>query len=129
VQGFGGDPGSIPPSQTGSVPGHPVGTGHGSGHGSGHGPGHTHGSGKDEHQHEVTGKITGIVYDHFGDFVGFILETDHAHEWHFRSRELRIMELVRVAFADRTRVSVIREHGHSDTPLSIVLRGPPHFEG
>jgi len=128
VQGFGGDPGSIPPSQTGSVPGHPVGTGHGSGHGSGHGPGHTHGSGKDEHQHEVTGKITGIVYDHFGDFVGFILETDHAHEWHFRSRELRIMELVRVAFADRTRVSVIREHGHSDTPLSIVLRGPPHFE-
>ena len=110
VLGFGGDPSKIPPSQTGGVPGHPIG-----GHGSG-------GHGKHEHRCEVSGKITGIVFDHFGDFEGFVLETHLARERRFRSRESHILDVVRLAFAERTPVTVIGEWGREDVPLSIVLR-------
>ena len=58
VQGFGGDP-SIPPSQSGDVPGKfpPV--------------------KKPPPSNDIsrTGKIESLVFDHFGDFEGFILET------------------------------------------------------
>lgn len=109
VQGFGGDPDAIPPSATGSVPGHPIG-----------GPG-TGGPGKAGQHRETSGKITGIIYDHFGDFEGFVMETHHAHERRFRSRESRILDIVRRALAERTPVTVISEPGREEVPLSIVM--------
>jgi len=35
--------------------------------------------------HGCTGKISGVIYDHFGDFEGFVLEADHDHDDHHHS--------------------------------------------
>jgi hypothetical protein len=45
--------------------------------------------------HELTGKVEGVVYDHFGDFVGFILELRDGELRRFESREREIEDLVR----------------------------------
>ena len=52
VKGFGGDPGLIPPSGTGHLPG------------DGHKPEPCEG----EPLTEFVGKVRGLIYDHFGDF-------------------------------------------------------------
>ena len=62
VQIFGGDPGSIRPSQGGDVPG-PCPPGR---------PGE-----KDEFN-EMTGKVMAMHYDRFGDFRGFTILTEYA---------------------------------------------------
>jgi hypothetical protein len=110
VQGFGGDPGSILPSQYGNVPGHPVHPLH---------PGHHH----DDH---YTGKVIGIAYDRFGDFAGFTLLTEHGHEHHFRGREKEIETLVRQAWLERFVITVYLEGHHSNWPSRIVLRHAPY---
>jgi len=51
LRGVGGDPAAIPPSLGGYQPGRPV-------------------------REEFTGKVASIVYDRFGDFCGFILDTE-----------------------------------------------------
>ena len=58
VAGFGGNPDDIPPSPTGNVPdpSHPM-------------------ARKDEprpSRRRVSGKVSGLVFDHFGDFEGFV---------------------------------------------------------
>jgi len=58
VQSFGGDPSQIPASETGQV------------------PGLTKMSHHHPHCNETKGKIRGIVFDHFGDFEGFIVEDE-----------------------------------------------------
>jgi hypothetical protein len=113
VDGFGGDPGAIGPSPTGYVPGlpephpqpHP-------GHG-GHGP-----------ATEVTGKVDGIVYDHFGDFEGFIVETPHHERHRFSSRERRVLDLVRRAEDERLLVTVTHLTGQVEVPVLIVVHAP-----
>jgi len=106
VRGFGGDPVSIGPSQTGNVPEHP-------------------GAAGDVHQHEVSGKVVGIKYDHFGDFDGFMLETAFGEERHFHSRELRVLEVVRKAYFERLRLTVVHAPHRIHEPRSLILRGPP----
>jgi len=49
----------------------------------------------------VTGKVAGLVFDHFGDFEGFLLQDLHGGEHRFDSRELEIRQLVHRAWADR----------------------------
>lgn len=114
VAGFGGDPSTIPPSQTGWPTAHPgTGTGH---PGGGEPPPPDHG--------EVTGKVDGLLFDHFGDFVGFILETERAEFHRFRSRELRVLDVVRRALDERRWITVVREH--HDYVRNILFRsGPP----
>jgi hypothetical protein len=56
VDALGGNSSSVPPTQTGIWPG--LGLGH-----------------KDDRHTSFTGKVDGIVYDHFGDFQAFILVT------------------------------------------------------
>ncbi len=122
VEGFGGNPGSIVPSQSGNIPGHPI-------HpqpGHGHAP--TPGHGKIEHRHETTGKVVGIAYDHFGDFDGFIVETRHGEEQHFHSREPHILDLVHRAFDERIRITVVHDPRRHNAPLSVILRGPPPWD-
>ena len=46
---------------------------------------------------EVTGKIEGIIYDHFGDFVGFTLRIETGHEHGFRAQEPKVEELLSYA--------------------------------
>jgi hypothetical protein len=108
VAGFGGNPASIPPSPTGNVPPLPPRF--------------------EKHYHEVTGKVSGLIFDHFGDFEGFRLETELGEIERFRSREQRVMEIVLKAQEARIWVSVIREPKRHDQVRTIVLRVPPLWE-
>ncbi len=110
VRGFGGDPNQIPPSPTGELPPsvlYPGGKGHGAEHG---------------HRLGFTGKVVGIIYDRFGDFEGFILETEEGHERLFRGREQEVEELVNRAWVERMVITVFVEHHDAHWPASIVLR-------
>jgi hypothetical protein len=99
VLGFGGNPGQILPSPTGWVPGLPEPSPQPSPH----------------HHHECdefTGKIEGLIYDHFGDFEGFVVETETGIHHKVFSREQAVRELAEHARVERSRVKVIVERHH-----------------
>jgi hypothetical protein len=101
---FGGDPGKVVPSPTGTV-------------GHGHPGGHDKGGG-------FTGKVAGLVFDHFGDFDGFILETAHGdHQFHSREKEIAV--LAERAWRDRLRITVHTATKDENRPLSVVIHRPP----
>jgi hypothetical protein len=109
VQSFGGDPTQILPSPTGMV-------------GKPH-PGPGGGPGGDQHVSHK-GKVSGLVYDRFGDFEGFVLRTEHSdHQFH--SREADIEVLVRRAWRERLRLRVWSEHGEPRDVSSIMILEPP----
>jgi hypothetical protein len=110
VQGFGGNPAQILPSPTGSIS-HPD----------------PHRAGR--HELAFTGKVTGLKYDRFGDFEGFLVLTDEGHEKPFRSTEHEIEALVHRAWAERIVITVFADHDDSHSPASIVLRRPPWRTG
>ena len=112
VKELGGDPTQIGPSQNGydGLPG--GGLRHGHGPGGGHHP----------QRHEVTGKVEGVIYDHFGDFVGFILELVDGEEVRFASREREIEALVREAWIDRIVLTVVPERHDRDGVRAVILR-------
>ena len=112
VQGFGGDPTKILPSPTGQVPGWPL-------------PHPAPGGGHGGDTYEVTGKIEGIVYDHFGDFEGFILETESGHHHRFASREEPMQRVANAALNRRARVTVMSERHRPHEALRIVLHAAP----
>ena len=72
----------------------------------------------------MTGKVDGLVYDRFGDFEGFILDTEDG-ERRFTCREVEIEEVVRRAWAARVRTSVVVERDDPHRPEAIILRSPP----
>jgi hypothetical protein len=109
VSGFGGDPGKILPSPTGTIPHHIK-----------HPPPHPH-----VHSLESTGKVIGLIHDRFGDFDGFLLLTKHGHEERFESREHEIERLVTRAWAERTVISVFADHHNPHVPTQIVVRRAP----
>jgi hypothetical protein len=54
---------------------------------------------KPEARRPFTGKVAGLIFDHLGDFEGFLLETEEkTHE--FVSREREIQELAERAGAN-----------------------------
>ncbi|HEV8037736.1 MAG TPA: hypothetical protein VGP62_02660 [Bryobacteraceae bacterium] len=113
---YGGNPIDILPSPTGAIPGDVSGPGevcvveHHKDHGE---------------QHEVTGKVNGLVFDHFGDFEGFILETRLGELERFHSREKRVLEIVGNALEERSWLTVHREPKRHDQVRTIILRVPP----
>jgi hypothetical protein len=121
-----GDPAKVYPSPTG-VWRHPYHPGHG-GHGGGHGgAGHHEGRGGHDHHHGdhdwggVTGKVDAIVYDHFGDFAGFVLEDFHGRRHHFLSKEHRVEDRVRRAKDERLVTTVVaRDEG--EVVLEVIVR-------
>jgi hypothetical protein len=118
VAGLGGDPTTVPPTPTGIWPGL-----------GGTGPGKApHGQGPHDHT-SCTGKINGIVYDHFGDFGSFILETREGRHLRFNSNEAPVHKLVQHAWAKRILTTVTWRHERPDIPFEIILHGaPPPFE-
>ena len=124
-----GDPAKVYPSPTGvwRHPYHPGQGGHGGGHGGeghgGHG-GDGHGEGRGGHDHDwggVTGKVDAIVYDHFGDFAGFVLEDFHGRMHHFHSKEHRVEDRVRRAKDERLVTTVVaRDEG--EVVLEVIVR-------
>jgi Common central domain of tyrosinase len=68
-----------------------------------------------------TGMICEVIYDCFGDFEGFVLETcSNSHR--FNCRKVGIAEIVLRACRDRMVVSVCVERGGRGKILGIVLR-------
>jgi len=108
VNGLGGNASSIPAS-FGGYTGPVIGPG---------------GEGSRRPEAEYTGKIAGLIFDHFGDFEGFVLETV-CSEHTFLSRERAIEELAERAWHERLRVTVRAECAESHRPLSIIVREPP----
>jgi hypothetical protein len=70
------------------------------------------------------GKVTGLVYDCFGDFEGFLLD-DCGTEIAFQAREHEIEALVRTAWRERIAITVVSGAAHPHRPLSIILRRAP----
>jgi hypothetical protein len=100
VDGLGGNSGSVAPSPTGLPPVKPP----------------------TRVEEEVTGKIEALIYDHFGNFAGFIVETERGRHHRFESREPEMRGVVRRAWAERIRVSVLAERDHPHIPREIILR-------
>ncbi|MGD0870714.1 MAG: hypothetical protein ABSB88_14250 [Bryobacteraceae bacterium] len=119
---MGGDPTQVNPSPTGvwKVPYEPGRPGHPQPGGGEHGhDGHGHHDG-DHHHHPFVGKVDGLVYDHFGDFDGFVLETRHGHKHRFFSREVRVEERVRRACDERLVTTVVSTEDGREV-LSIIF--------
>jgi hypothetical protein len=112
VSGLGGDPALIAPSPTGQLPpSEPV-----------------HPRPRPEDRVGYTGKIAGLIFDHFGDFEGFILETEE-REYKFFSREKDMEELAERVWSERLRITVWSERDQPHRPLTITVRQPPaHFK-
>lgn len=106
VAALGGDPSTILPSPTG------VGT---------------HKGQPNKHSEErlcFTGKVAGLIFDHFGDFDGFFLETVEG-ERKFLSREHEVEEFAERAWRERLRITVCAERDEPCRPLSFIVREPP----
>jgi hypothetical protein len=71
-----------------------------------------------------TGKITGLIFDHFGDFEGFILDTEEG-EQKFFSRETEVEELCERAWRERLRITVWAKAHNPHRPVAIIIREPP----
>jgi len=108
VKTFGGDPTTVEPSPTGD--GGKTSTG-----GTGHG---------DERLDCFTGKIAGLMFDRFGDFEGFLLETDEGDR-KFLSREKDVAELAERVWRERLRITVCVERDEPHRPATIIVRQPP----
>jgi len=109
VDGLGGDANSIPPSFLGAPikrvkPGE--------------------GAGRCDTSVEHTGKIAGLIFDRFGDFEGFLLDTEDG-ERKFFSREIEIEELAERAWRERLRISVCAERDEPHRVQSLIVREPP----
>ena len=68
----------------------------------------------------ITGKVVALRYDHFGDFTGFVVETEHDQHVAVHSTERRVERLAREAWATRAvvRVGLQRDDRVSTMALS-----------
>jgi hypothetical protein len=107
VRGFGGDPAKIEPSPTGWVHGLPKPR-----------------TGEDEdgdRRDGVRGKIEGLIYDHFGDFEGFVLESQEGRQRRFWSRKRGIEEVAKAARIERHEVAVEVEDDDKDEVRRLTV--------
>ncbi|MDI3313452.1 MAG: hypothetical protein QJR12_03945 [Mycobacterium sp.] len=70
----------------------------------------------------VTGKIDGLLFDHFGDFEGFVLELFHGTKRKFASRQRDIETLARAAFEHRTLVTVSHTEHDPEAVCTLAFR-------
>jgi hypothetical protein len=119
VAALGGDPWSVAPSPDGSI----------------EVPGTCHDP-DDELNHDRfndvdspdgrVGKISGLLFDHFGDFEGFVLEDHAGTSQSFFSSEPAIGDLARAAWRERQKVRVITVSASSRKVRRLVIGGPPY---
>ena len=105
VDGFGGNAGAVKPSPTGL-------------------PQRDREGGRGEERLACTGKISAIVFDRFGDFEGFDLDTEDGQR-RFVATERPIEDLVRQAWIERILITVWAERHEPHHPASIVFRRAP----
>jgi hypothetical protein len=101
VTDLGGDPSTIVPSPSGE-PGRPA---------------------PDEGRC-ATGKVVGLIFDHFGDFEGFVLDTGRG-ENRFASREKHVEEIAERAWRERLRVTVCGDRHRPERIESVIVHEPP----
>jgi hypothetical protein len=109
VTALGGDPGAIIASPTGD--------------GRKHHPPPKHGHEHERH-YRHTGKIAGLLFDRFGDFEGFILDTEDGDR-SFYSRERDMRDLAERGWKERLRITVFADWDERHRVRSIVVHQPP----
>ena len=82
---------------------------------------HDHG-GDGERRTAFDGKVRSLIYDRYGDFAGFVLDTEDG-ERRFHSAERPIEQVVWRAWEHRIRTTVIVELDDECRPETIVLSG------
>jgi hypothetical protein len=102
VDGLGGTSGDVHPSPTGDW--------------------HRHRLGKPDRH--ATGKVCAVVYDRYGDFDGFLLDTPHG-ERRYLSREKDLAALIERAWSPRLRITIVSDSGEPGKPREVILREPP----
>ena len=110
VDGAGGNAGAIQPSLTGVPHRH---------HEPEPEPEH-----RREREHARTGKVSGLIFDRFGDFEGFLLDGGD-REIRFLSREREMKDLTELAWRERLRITVWSDEDDPHHPLSVVIHDPP----
>ncbi len=75
-------------------------------------------------RHRHTGKVSGLIFDRFGDFEGFELDAECGEHTYF-SREEDMRILAERAWRERLRITVWSERHDPHRPRSIVVREPP----
>lgn len=131
VRALGGDPFAVPATPDGAVPTQPV-----PDKDEGHAPGtpgvddgwsdtgHTGEEGGGDAQPALwSGKVSGLLFDHFGDFEGFTLESHSGAQRRFFSREGAILALARSAWRERFAVTVATTGPQSRQVRHLLLRG------
>ena len=78
----------------------------------------------EERRLAFTGKVVSLVYDRFGDFCGFVLDTEDGDR-RFAAREPEIERVVNRAWTERILTSVFVERHAPHRPEEIVLHSPP----
>ena len=70
------------------------------------------------------GKVTALLYDRWGDFEGFILETEEGNR-RFLSHEHTVEDLANRAWTERILICVYADPDEPHRPESIVLKYAP----
>jgi hypothetical protein len=124
VRALGGDPYTAPPNQNGDIP-LPGEGGRDDGRAGTHDgwPGEDGAFGDGEKPGVWWGKIGGLLFDHFGDFEGFILESADGGRHRFFSREAAILHLARDAWMERYLVTVSTVSPHSRRLRHLLIGG------
>ncbi|APA90355.2 hypothetical protein BJG93_32665 (plasmid) [Paraburkholderia sprentiae WSM5005] len=117
VDGFGGDPNTVLPSPTGTVPKPPA-------HHPPHHPPHEVPCPTEERTAH-TGKVSGLVYDRFGDFEGFVLLDLCGVEHRYHAREHAVERIVRSAWTERSVITVFSPRHDPQEPAAIVVQSAP----
>ena len=73
--------------------------------------------------HLWSGKVSGLLFDHFGDFEGFTLEDSRGRHARFFSRESAVLELAQEAWQRRYVVTVVSVSKTDRTVVRLLLRG------
>jgi hypothetical protein len=77
-----------------------------------------------EEREGYRGKVAGLLFDRFGDFEGFALETAEGERRYF-SRERDVEALTERAWRERLRVTVYAERDDPRRAAAIMLWEPP----
>lgn len=70
-----------------------------------------------------SGKMSGLLYDHFGDFEGFTLESYGGKHLRFFSREAAILDIASRAWQERYVVTVMTVANESREVRRLLIRG------
>ncbi len=69
------------------------------------------------------GKVSGLLFDHFGDFEGFTLESYAGTHRRYFSRETAILALAKEAWKERYVVTVLTVSAKSRRVRRLLIRG------